>query len=404
MKRMRWLAVLAGVALLGHAVVDGKPPRGGGRVGGRGIAVGGGFGGYGGAGVRPPGLPGGVGGIQGGAKGGSITGPKGGSIDYGGAAIGGKGPAGGAAGAGVGGVKVTTPGGKSVGKVGAGGGVVGPGGYGAAGKVGAGGAVGPGGAVGSAYKGGVAFGPGGAVAGGTKVGGVVGPGGAGTYRVSGTALRTQGGFVRGNYGYYRSTFTPAWYTSHPGAWYAAGWAAGYAWRAATWPSLATYVGYPVYTPIYYDYGTSVVYQDNRVYIDGQDVASTADYVGQAAQIADTGRDAKASSKDEWESLGVFALVQGDEKTSYKIFQLAINKQGVIRGNYYDALTDSTMPVYGSVDKKSMRAAWSIGDKKDVVFEAGIANLTKEETPCLVHFGKENSQQFILVRLEEKKAE
>jgi hypothetical protein len=33
-----------------------------------------------------------------------------------------------------------------------------------------------------------------------------------------------------------------------------------------------------------------------------------------------------------------------------------------------------------------------GDRKEPVFEAGIANLTKSETTMLVHFGKERMQQ------------
>jgi hypothetical protein len=75
---------------------------------------------------------------------------------------------------------------------------------------------------------------------------------------------------------------------------------------------------------------------------------------------------------------------------------------VIRGNYYDALADNTLPLYGSVDKKTQRAAWSIGEKKDIVFEAGIANLTRTETPVLVHVGKDKTQQLTLVRIEQPK--
>jgi hypothetical protein len=108
--------------------------------------------------------------------------------------------------------------------------------------------------------------------------------------------------------------------------------------------------------------------------------------------------------EEWQPLGVFALVRGEEQTSDKLFQLAVNKDGVIRGNYYDAIADSTTPVYGSVDKRTQRAAWSVGEKQDVVFEAGIANLTRGETPILVHYGKDNTQQFTLVRIEQPAGE
>jgi hypothetical protein len=55
-----------------------------------------------------------------------------------------------------------------------------------------------------------------------------------------------------------------------------------------------------------------------------------------------------------------------------------------------------------VDKQSQRAAWTIGDRKMPIYEAGIANLTKDETTMLVHFSDDRTQQFSLVRLEQPK--
>ena len=46
------------------------------------------------------------------------------------------------------------------------------------------------------------------------------------------------------------------------------------------------------------------------------------------------------------------------------------------------------------------AAWSVGDKSDTVVETGIFNLTKSETPALLHFGKNKTQTWLLVRLED----
>jgi hypothetical protein len=92
---------------------------------------------------------------------------------------------------------------------------------------------------------------------------------------------------------------------------------------------------------------------------------------------------------------VFAWSAG---TSDKLFQLAVNKDGVLRGTYFDAFTDTTLPVYGQVDQKSQRAAWTVGEKTTVVYEAGCANLTRDETPVLVHLGKDSTQQFVLVHL------
>ena len=252
---------------------------------------------------------------------------------------------------------------------------------------------------------GVATGPGGTVAAGSRAG--VATGRYGTYYA--TSIRTQGAHVRQGFGYYNA-FSPGWYARYPGAWLAAGWLAGTAWTAATWGGVSSYCGYTA-QPYYYDYGSSVVYQGDTVYVSGEPVGTTEVYSQQAAAIAQAGNAAAAPAQadanaapDSWQPLGVFAMVQGQESSSFNIFQMAINKQGVIRGNYYNALTDSTTPIYGSADKTSQRAAWTVGDKKTPVYEAGIANLTKDETTMLVHFGEGKSQQFTLVRVEKPEGE
>jgi hypothetical protein len=159
-------------------------------------------------------------------------------------------------------------------------------------------------------------------------------------------------------------------------------------------------GYYPAEPAYYDYGSSVVYQDSSVYVNGEVVGTEEQYATEATAIAEAGTMAEPDKEAEWMSLGVFAMVQGEETTSNNIFQLAVNKEGVIRGNYYNALTDTVDPVHGSVDKKTQRAAWMVGDKKTPVYEAGIANLTKDETTMMVHYGKDRSQQFTLFRIPE----
>jgi hypothetical protein len=212
-------------------------------------------------------------------------------------------------------------------------------------------------------------------------------------------MATTGGYVRSGFGYY-NCFHPAWYAAHPGCWAAAGWAAGAAWTAATWPALVGYVGFgnePEYT---YDYGSNIVYQNNNVYIGGTDAGTAAQYAQEATNIAVQGQTADAPPTADWKPLGVFALVPGDQKSSSNMFQLAVDKSGIIRGNYYDGVMDTSTPVYGSVDKKTQRAAWTIGKTKDRVFEAGLWNLTQSEAPVLVHFGADKTQQWLLVRVEQ----
>jgi hypothetical protein len=209
------------------------------------------------------------------------------------------------------------------------------------------------------------------------------------------------GYVRTGFGYY-GCFHPAWYAAHPGCWIAAGWAADAAWSAISYADMAAYCGMNAAAAPDYDYGSTVVYQGDDVYMDGQTVATTAQFAQQATDIASQGQAVDPPSTAEWKPLGVYALVQGDEKTSNNIFQLAVNKDGIIRGNYYDGLTDTTTEVYGSVDKKVQRAAWTIGKKKDRVFEAGVFNLTQPQFPCLVHVGAQTTDQMMLVRVEQPK--
>ena len=134
--------------------------------------------------------------------------------------------------------------------------------------------------------------------------------------------------------------------------------------------------------------------------DGEPAYTAEEYANQAIAIAEQGEQAQPSEKEDWISFGVFGMVKGEETEANQIFQLAINKDGILRGNYYDALSDTTLPVHGSVDKKSQRAAWTVGDRKETVYETGVGNLTEDESTMLVHFGKDRTQQWTLIRLEQ----
>jgi hypothetical protein len=212
------------------------------------------------------------------------------------------------------------------------------------------------------------------------------------------ALVNQGNLVRNNFNHY-GCFHGNWWGRYPGAWRAAGWGTAAAvYGAANWATCASYCGYPA-EPVYYDYGSNVVYEGDTVYVNGDTYATQEQYAQQAVTIADTGRQAPANQEGEWLALGVFAMVQGEQADGNNLFQLAVNKEGTIRGNYYNALSDAAVPLYGSVDKKTQRAAWTVGDRKEPVYEVGFANLTKSETTMLVHFDTNRTQQWTLIRID-----
>jgi len=205
--------------------------------------------------------------------------------------------------------------------------------------------------------------------------------------------------MRNNFNHH-DCFGAGWYGAHPGAWYGAGLATGAAWDAASWGMLAPMWGIAS-APMYYDYGNTVAVQGDSVYVNGDNVGTPAQYSQQATSLAQAGQQANPPAEDQWTPLGVFALESPDDQSTDKLFQLAVDQSGVIRGNYYDAATDTTTPVAGSVDSKTQRAAWTIGDKQDRVFDTGIYNLTKEQAPILVHTGDDQTQQLLLVRMRQK---
>jgi len=264
-------------------------------------------------------------------------------------------------------------------------------------------ATGTQGTVAAWSHGGVAAGPYGAVAGGSHFvagRGEYGAGFAGTRFVGASDLRGQGTYIRNNFNNYNS-FNRGWYTNHPGAWLAAGWAAGAAWNAIPWGGWSSYYGYPADTAgVYYDYGDNVTYQDGQVYYGDQAYVTQDEYAQQADDLAQRGRDAQSAPDENWQPLGVFAMAKGDESNSADIFQLALNKEGVLRGNYYNAVSDTTQKVAGSLDKKTQRVAWCIADNPHTVFEAGLYNLTMDQTTMLVHYGKTRTEQFRLFRVQQ----
>jgi hypothetical protein len=248
-------------------------------------------------------------------------------------------------------------------------------------------------------------------------GGVSGPGGVGGRpgvgdRPSQLPSRANAGQIRDNLqGRYDNIFTPQGLKDHPqmanAYWQNFGkyqYARNHWWRPAAWASLGGWVaGSSWESPAYYDYGEGIYYEDEQVYAGGKPVASAEEYYQQASDLATSAPPAQAS-EIEWLPLGVFAISRAQATDSNALLQLAVDKDGVIAGTYYNTSTDIGRPVRGRVDKKTQRAAWTFSDGKntDIIMETGISNLTQDQTEALVHFGKEKSQQWLMVRLEQPK--
>ncbi len=222
-----------------------------------------------------------------------------------------------------------------------------------------------------------------------------------------------GNGVRGGVGNrYNNVFNDAWCRrpyAGAGYNYSGGWAARgphYAWTPAAWGGVGTWLGgaWASAQPIYYGYGAggNVYYENNAVYVNGQAAGTPEQYYQATQAIAAAAPPVnQANTQDEWLPLGVYAVTAEDTPDSSAVLQLAANKQGVLAGTYYNEDTQANRPVQGMIDTQSQRAVlkFADGQNQDLVLETGVYNLTQEEAPALLHFGAEQSQPILLVRLQ-----
>ena len=222
-----------------------------------------------------------------------------------------------------------------------------------------------------------------------------------------------GNGVRGSVGNrYNNVFNDAW-SRRPyagaGYNYSGGWAgrgANYAWTPAAWSGVGAWLGgsWPSAQPTYYGYGAggNVYYENNAVYVNGQAAGTPEQYYQSTQAIAAAAPPVnQANPQDEWLPLGVYAVTAEDTPDSSAVLQLAAKKQGVLAGTYYNEDTQANRPVQGMIDTQSQRAVlkFADGQNTDLVLETGVYNLTQEEAPALLHFGAEQSQPILLVRLQ-----
>jgi hypothetical protein len=202
----------------------------------------------------------------------------------------------------------------------------------------------------------------------------------------------------GGSGWYRG---PSYWGGNPWWW----------WGAATVATATTFLALDAihdatYQPPVYDYGVNVVYQGDQVFVDGKPTATAKEYSQQAIALANQPSaqppppaPPESGQQAEWLPLGVWALAQEEKGDAYMFFQISIDKNGVVTGAYQNVLSGEKSPISGQVDKKTQRVAWKIGSNNTVI-ETGLQNLTQDVASCLVHFGPDTTQTWLLVRLKQ----
>ena len=212
--------------------------------------------------------------------------------------------------------------------------------------------------------------------------------------------------------YYDDCFDDRW-------WGRCGWGPGYGyvgnypsnpwwwWRPVTWAALTGFV-YAVTPPqpVYIDYGTTVVHEKETVYVDNKPVPAEQ-YTEPVRQLAVEVEQpppplppAEEGKPAEWMPLGVFALAQEEKGDPVMFFQISVNREGIISGGYESVLTGDQQAIAGKVDKETQNVAWRLGKNVETVYATSLANLTQDVSTVAIYFGKDQVQNWLLVRMPE----
>jgi len=152
-----------------------------------------------------------------------------------------------------------------------------------------------------------------------------------------------------------TAFTPEWYARHPESWRPAQAAADW-WKTADLATITAWLGQPVSAAgsAADDTGAVATAGGADIGVDGL----------QSVLVLPAGHQNAVGPADaDWLPLGVFAVVSPGTQQSgqpHNYQQLAIDRQGAIKGNFYDAISGTVQPITGTVDRTSLTASWTVG--------------------------------------------
>ena len=175
-------------------------------------------------------------------------------------------------------------------------------------------------------------------------------------------------------------FSNEWYENHPQAWHVHH--NNDAWEIATAAGVLGWLGWQATRPY-----------NNTVYVYDPVPVQTVVVNGQPSVVLDP------AESGEWMTLGSYSLLTSASDPGTRILQLSINKQGNIRGSYYDLITNDTHDVIGLIDKSTQQVRWTLDTNQQLTFVATLDQLTQPQGVVNVKFPGGQIQQWQLVRME-----
>jgi len=158
-----------------------------------------------------------------------------------------------------------------------------------------------------------------------------------------------------------TAFTPDWYAKHPEAWQPAKSSADW-WKTADVATISAWLGQPaqLVQPVMAA-GTTADSGGAVATAGGADVG--ADGLQSVLVLPAGHQNAVGPADSDWLPLGVFAVVPPgtpDTAQAHNYQQLAVDRQGTIKGNFFDTISGTVQPITGAVDRTAQAASWTVG--------------------------------------------
>ena len=147
-------------------------------------------------------------------------------------------------------------------------------------------------------------------------------------------------------------FTPDWYAKHPQAWRPTQPSTNW-WQAADVATINAWLEQPVNAAGNAASDSAAVTTAGGVGDDGL----------QSVLVLPAGHDnsaAPTASDADWLPLGVFAVAPQGHSQPHTYQQLAVDRKGGIKGTSYDAISGTSQPIEGTIDRGSSMASWIVG--------------------------------------------
>ena len=99
------------------------------------------------------------------------------------------------------------------------------------------------------------------------------------------------------------------------------------------------------------------------------------------------------------TLGVYTISTGPGDDGTRLVELAVDKHGHIRGNYYDSIANVAHNITGHIHEPTQQVQWRLDSNQQLVFFTPLSQLTQSQGVVYVKLPSGKQQQWQLARME-----